>query len=140
MAFGMSPFSPLGNNIFLKARSEACLSRATGLFGLAPIKAWQAGRAADSLNIRNLPDCTFSISVRIVTARYGLAPLAFPLGNCAQFTRAESIATERTVPFAVGCYVYMRTGREISGRGRRPGCGDGDRVRQNFIRWPQRPA
>ena len=78
-------------------------------------------------------------SLRIVKERYGPAALGDShWEDSARFRAAASSATERTAVRPRSVVSYMRTAAAISGRARRPGCGDGSPVLRNSIRCQSR--
>src|SRR5690348_787841 len=86
-----------GMSISLPATFGACSPRATGHFGLAPRRGWQAGRAASSRRTRSLPDSIFLSSLRIRKARYGpAAQRILLLGSFARFRMAAFNVSEMT--------------------------------------------
>ncbi len=73
-------------------------------------------------------------SLRIVKERYGPARMRLPPEDSARFRAAAPSATERTAVSAAECSPCMRTAEAISGRERRPDCGDGSLVLRSSIR------
>jgi hypothetical protein len=73
MASGTSHGRRRAVRLFPAASFEACASRAMGVFGLALMKGWQAGKIISWLATRNLLDRVSLRSLRIVKERYGLA-------------------------------------------------------------------